>query len=280
LSRDYTLTEIITLPVLDTAGARALTQRLLAAARRESVVQADLLPTRKATHHQGPYDHLPEAVAAAREALETREAELAAASVAQLEGTRDLAKGRAADVRLDNGWAAFDLLCNAWERIPDHPEASAAAHQVRQVIYGQGLAFTQLPWEEEWAKSDERLTRLGQPDLTAAVSHVPGAAVFVKAIRDAQEAYGPAIGLTRTGQPQVPPPSLREPLANLTAAIRSYVLQTLAFGDAARVPKARALAEHLLLGLASWTGKKAAGPAAPAEAPPADPAATAAPVKV
>ena len=230
-----------------------------AAARHPAMVQAGIVPavarTRRRAAATDPFAHLPSTIARARQELEAREQELAAASAANLTARPDPTEGRAADVRLDSAWGALDLATGAWARIPSDADASTAARKLREILFGHGLKFTLEPWELEWAESDLRLRRMQEDDVQQALAQLPGLAPFVAALKRAQTDYGPAIGLTVPGQVAPTPPSLREPLANLSAAIRSYVLQVTAHGDAAHSDEAQTMAQHLLQGLATWEGR-------------------------
>ncbi|HEU4536130.1 MAG TPA: DUF6261 family protein [Polyangiaceae bacterium] len=257
-SRSYSALSLVALPRLSAADAVALGARLVAAAR----AQAGLPPSiGKAL---GRFEASLGALREARRLL--RETQAADPRVAA-----------AADARLDAGWAGFHSFLQGWARLPVPGKVDAQVAWARRLlddVYPEGLGFTQVRYVTEWAESQKRLDRLAEPEVAALVAALGGEA-FVEAIRDAFDAYGEALEMTTRRAEIKATLTLREPLEEVTTALRKYVLHVTSFADAGEDDAAAiALSDALLAPLVAWESAAPKGKGEPVEepAPPSQPA--------
>jgi hypothetical protein len=176
---------------------------------------------------------------------------------------------RAADVAVDTAIrATYDFL-QANLRLPADHEAPALALKISNVVFPDGLKFTQLPFKQEWGETDSRLRAVeADPSLEKAFAKI-GGTVFLANLRKAHQAYGKALGITSVKAGAPPVASLREPLDALRSAIKSYVLAVIANAPEDET-EAAAFRDDLLAPLAELQssgggrgrgeGKAAAGP--------------------
>jgi hypothetical protein len=179
MNRSFFAYDLVTLPRLSAPTALALGTELLTVFRLEANAPASL------QRAAGRLERALEVLRSSRQLL--LEAQALDASVPV-----------AADLRLDAGWSAFYLLLQAWAKLPvAGPGADGAkrAQHLLNVVYPEGLSFTQAPYKIEWAESQMRLDRLGEP---ANVDHVQrlGGEAFVAELREAYEGYGEALQIT------------------------------------------------------------------------------------
>jgi hypothetical protein len=94
-----------------------------------------------------------------------------------------------------------------------------------------------------------RTDALTERKLAGVFEELNGSA-FVTALKNAHEAYGKALGITKSKPQLSDPPEVRTALDAFAEALRSYVVQVVAFAYAGG-PKAKT-AETLLAPLADW----------------------------
>lgn len=261
MSRSFYAIDLVTLPRLSTPAAIALGADVLAKAR---AWQASLSPpvARALARLTRSFDDLHESAEAAQ-------------------GERDFDPARAfdTDLRVDAAWGGFQWFLQGWARMPfegEEAQKSSAARRLLDVVYPDGLRFTQLSYKIEWAESDVRLARLAQPENAALVALL-GAEPFVTTIGQAHVAYGEALGLTTGRVERKARVSTRERLSQFADALRTYAMVVAAHAaDSQDDPEAQALAEALLAPIVQWRSpggpRKVKVPVEPAPGPNDEPA--------
>ncbi|HEU4404719.1 MAG TPA: hypothetical protein VFS43_05450 [Polyangiaceae bacterium] len=235
MSRSFSAYHLISLPRLSAPTALALGTELVTAFRLQG--------------------EPPAALAKGAERLEGSLEALRSSRQRLLDAQKlDAGAAFAADLRLDAGWAALYLLLQAWAKLPDRGPGADGVGRARhliEIIFPQGLSFTQAPYKIEWAESQMRLDRLGEPENADHVRALGGES-FVAEIREAYEAYGEALQITAR-RAEAKAVRVREPLDEVVTALRRYVLAVAAYADERDDDEAaRALAEALLAPLAAW----------------------------
>ncbi|HEU4405886.1 MAG TPA: hypothetical protein VFS43_11520 [Polyangiaceae bacterium] len=173
-----------------------------------------------------------------------------------------LARGEA-DVRrfdrqLDNLWAAVQDRLLTFTLLADGDPQRALAEALVAALFPDGLAFLHLPYLEQHAESERRLARCVAEGLDPSLRALVGS-TFVDALVEAHAAYGRALGVG--APPAEGGRELRviEALRGVQAALRSYVLQLLAFAD--DEPAAVEAVRSALLPLDALRGAPAGAPA-------------------
>lgn len=245
--RYYGADDIISLPRLGTAGAVALGQGVITAAK----LQADLPPLimNRLTQLEAAYAEL-------HEALSEQERVLPDPSLA-----------RSADLAEDQAWSAFHDWLQGWTKLPAANAEKARA--MYPVLFPSRLKFTKLQYKLEWAEADARLTRIGSEGFDRIIEGL-GGKPLLDHLRQTHNAYGAALGITAQGAD----PStiaLREPLDRFLTKLRAYVLAVAAHADEADELSVT-LTESLLLPLHQWKSRpadtsSASPPTSPAAAP-------------
>jgi len=102
---------------------------------------------------------------------------------------------------------------------------------LRVVVRRLGLAFLRLPYEQQWAQSEQRLRQLADDELGNAVESLVGDFVLAE-LREAHAEYGRVLGITdaKAGAPVAP--NMLEQLRAVQQAIASYALQLVAAAHA------------------------------------------------
>ncbi len=132
-------------------------------------------------------------------------------------GTRDL---RHLDAALDGGWLGLREAIVARSRLPGHPLAERAA-ALAKTLFPDGLGFLRASYNEQWTLSQLHLERIAEEDLQPEIDAV-GAGEFVPYIRNAQIAFGEALGVGESGIPVDDTTALSRASANLGDAIADY----------------------------------------------------------
>lgn len=253
--RSYDPHHLVDLPALDSRSAGVLVAQLASAAAEAGRAQP-----------------LPDYLARALERVQ-----VAAHALAETQRDRLAAGGaepetvRSTDLEVDTGWACLNGFLSAFARLPDQLPQAQQARKLLAVLYPDGLRFTRLPAREEWAESDKRLTLMERDGLAPLIDAL-GGTPFLEHLRSAHSAYGVALGITAEKPVEPTAPLLGDQRRDLLGALRSYVLQVVAYGDRDE-GGSKALAEHLLRPLAEWQTQHPAG-TAPAKDPAAAPAET------
>jgi hypothetical protein len=170
----------------------------------------------------------------------------------------------------DNAFAAFHQFLSAWARLPT--DDGANARLVLNGLFPDGLRFTLLPYKQEWAEADARLRVLKEhPDYEQTVKKL-GGEPFVSHLARAHKNYGEILGVTVAAQEDdgSKPATVRETMASLLAATRTYAIRVMAHADPDD-DGASALSEDLLAPLIAWRDDRKAPRAADAPPPPAPP---------
>ncbi len=106
--------------------------------------------------------------------------------------------------------------------------SSARATQLLELVFGEGLAFLDAPYAQQWAESRKRLDEIRDNGLHDTFVELCGAE-FVDALEAAQERYGIALGMAN--ERSVPPPATLRFLRALRAAIAHFSIQVVACID-------------------------------------------------
>lgn len=253
MTREFSADSLVMLPKLNVDSGLALWQALRAGFAAEKKLPKFLQP--------------------AWQSVESKGAELS--RLAQLRLTDSGSKAppaekRKADSQVDNAVGALAQFLDSWARLPDTlPEAQLAA-AVRQSLFPDGTSFLKLPFEQEWAQIDRRVTLLKTEGLDKQIEKLGGMA-FVVHLREAHRAYGKALGLTAVPAGPSQPLMLGEQLEAFASALRSLVIKVTAYRDEEE-PETVALSERLLRPLLGWTSLAgragSAGEPAPIPTPP------------
>lgn len=256
MARSFTMSDLVQLPKLDAASAVTLVHRLL---------------TLAAQHKK-----LPAGVDKACKRLRERHGELEAALCERLAAPAgDSRRAQLADQAEDLALSALYDFLTAYSKLPESEPGSAVADRLLATLYPDGLKFTQLTYQKQWAETSARLQRIAADALHRDLKQL-GGEVFLKNLQQAHKEYGAALGVT---SPKASPASatapVRDPLQNLQEALRQYVLQVSALADPER-PATEEMATELLAPMSEWQSRPARGATAPPPAPPTAPSASAA----
>lgn len=225
--RSYAAQDVISLPTLSAAGAVALGQGLLTAAKAQPA--------------------LPTLIATRRGALEVAHQALHQAVSHKPPSPVDPSRTRSADIAEDNAWGAFHDWLFGWTKVK---QADAdAARDMYAALFPTRLKFTKLPYQLEWAEADTRLTRISSAAYEPIIEKL-GGKIILQQLRDAHREYGQALGITAEVEDSSTA-GVKEPLREFTATLRAYVLAVAAHAD----PKDEAsvaLTDALLAPLHRW----------------------------
>src|SRR5262249_29603983 len=124
---------------------------------------------------------------------------------------------------------------------------------IHEVLFPDGLRFTQLPYKLQWAASDVRLTQLKRDELDLVIREL-GGGPLLQALYRAHAAYGEALGITETSVRE-PTTSIRRAYEEVLDAMRAYVVTVVSTsrkGD----PASQDQAERLLKPLSDWPTRR------------------------
>src|SRR5512145_2409519 len=130
--RSYGADDLVALPRLGTAGAVALGQQLLTAAKAR--------PT------------LPSLIASRLAALEAAQIGLHQALSEQQPIAPDPQRAKHADLAEDQAWSALHDWLVGWTKL--RSTEADQARTIYAVLFPSRLKFTQLPYKHEWAEAD------------------------------------------------------------------------------------------------------------------------------
>lgn len=254
MGRTFERSDLVELPTLDAQSAYSLGQELLTQAAQEG-------------------RRLPSGIERARGRLSDQLAALHRVQQQRLGGPPiDSRRTRIADEGEDAGFAVLHGWLSALARLPATYPESEQAQAMLDVLFGDGLRFTQLPYKKEWAEAEARLARMSRDGFDKIIEALGGRSILHN-LRRAHDEYGRALGIT-SPSPEAELISLREPFDGVLAALRSYVLQAASYADAEDRPEALALVERLLAPLRSFAARKPAraeDPTNPTDPTPAGP---------
>lgn len=208
--QDLEPTRYLRTPILDVPGGVALGIALLTAAGKDLPAAAK------------------RAAKVLRQAVVALQGDWAAQRTAGLTTEEDK---RPADQRLDRVWAAVGARL---QTLADLPQTIAEAKQATQLyarLFPDGLAFLRLPYERQWAESEQRLKQLADEEMGAAVEELVGEFVLTE-LRDAHANYGRVLGITDAKPGAAVAPNLLEGLRVVQQAMTSYALQLIAAAHA------------------------------------------------
>lgn len=237
--RNFTPTDLVSLPRLSAREAFALGRALLAVVLRTA--------------------GLPNVIREAAADLESAIPALAAALPARRKSAPVL---READRVEDNAVAAIVALLKAWQRLPkeDYPrEVGLAARCLDVFLEGGTLDFLTFRPVVEHAEVQRRIENLQAQGLDRELRKL-GAGPFVDHLLAAHAAYGEACGITREVAKDESP-ALRAATLEVTDSLRAYVVAVVA-SVSRKKPETAGRADELLRPLSEWVS---AGPSGAAE---------------
>jgi hypothetical protein len=260
MARTFSAPELITLPRLSAGAALSLGTELVTVANAQR--------------------SLPAPIGKSKKRLEAALEELRGARRAAHEADAiDTSAAATADQTLDAGWSSFYSFLQAWAKLPGEGAARASfARRLLDLVYPDGLKFTQLGYKLEWAESQTRLDRLAEKANVALVKEL-GGELFVRVLREAHREYGVALKITEAKEEAKAAAKVRAPLDAFADALRRYALRVTSYAeDEDDDEAAGALAAKLLAPLATWrTAERRAGRLdvgeGPSPAAPEDPSA-------
>ncbi len=233
MARTFSAPELVTLPRLSAAAALSLGTELLTVANQRSL-PAPIVKAKKRLE------------AALGELRDTRRAAHAADAI-------DTSAAAAADQVLDAAWSSLYSFLQGWAKLPGEGAARASfARRLLDLVYPEGLRFTQLGYKLEWAESQTRLDRLAEKANASLVKEL-GGEVFVRVLREAHRTYGAALKITEEKEEAKAAAKVRAPLDAFADALRRYALRVTSYvDDQDDDEEATALAAKLLAPLSTW----------------------------
>lgn len=211
--QDLEPTRYLRTPILDVPGGVALGIALLTAA---GAAGKDLPVAAK------------RAAKVLRQAVVALQGDWAAQRTAGLTTEEDK---RPADQRLDRVWAAVGVRLQTVAELPQTIAEAKQATQLYARLFPDGLSFLRLPYERQWAESEQRLKQLADEELGAAVEELVGEFVVAE-LRDAHADYGRVLGITNAKPGAAVAPNLLDQLRVVQQAMTSYALQLVAAAHA------------------------------------------------
>lgn len=208
--QDLEPTRYLRTPILDVAGGVALGIALLTAAGKDLPVAAK------------------RAAKVLRQVVVVLQSDWAAQRNAGVATEQDK---RPADQRLDRVWGAVGVRLQTLAELPHTIDQARQAAQLYARIFPDGLAFLRLPYERQWAESEQRLAQLADEELGAAVEELVGAFVLTE-LRAAHANYGQILGITDAKPGAAVAPNLLDQLRVVQQAMTSYALQLVAAAHA------------------------------------------------
>lgn len=186
-------------PVLNTASGYALACALISAMPSE----------------------VPDMIRRTAEAMHSHARALQVAWIAQ-EKSASTVDRRGIDLWLDLGWSAIVGRLDSYATLPkDKYPLAVRAAEIRGILLAKdGLAFVNLPYDEEWAESAKRISKITEQGLGSDLDRICGPE-FQENLLAAHEAYGKVAGTTQKLD-KVEKALTAEPLRNLQIAIGRY----------------------------------------------------------
>ncbi len=138
---------------------------------------------------------------------------------------------RPADQRLDRVWAAVAMRLESVAALTEVVTESKQAGELYAQLFPTGLDFLKLPFEREWAQSEQRMEQLADGDVRGPLEALVGAFVLNE-LRDAHANYGRVLGITTARGKSTVAPNLLDPLRTVQQGISAYALQVIAAAHA------------------------------------------------
>jgi predicted mannosyl-3-phosphoglycerate phosphatase (HAD superfamily) len=120
---------------------------------------------------------------------------------------------------------------------------------MHSVIFPSGLKFTQLPYKQEWAEAQARLSRITSEGYDKEIQKLGGKPLLDQLLA-AHKDYGVSLGIT-VGEQDQTTVRLRESLLAFNKYLRAYVVAVTAHTDPDDAASG-ALAEALLAPMHKW----------------------------
>jgi hypothetical protein len=124
------------------------------------------------------------------------------------------------DLPLDSGWIGLRMALEAVARLTGTSEADRATVILARAL-PNGTDFVRFPFEEEWAESENLLTRIAEEGLDTDIEALVGPA-FLTFIGSAHAAFGEALGLGTTARELPDTTAVAEAVGNVAYAIAEY----------------------------------------------------------
>jgi hypothetical protein len=171
---------------------------------------------------------------------------------------------RVVDVWVDNAWSAVAGRVDSYTWLPkDKVPLVARAEEIHAHLFSDGLAFLNLPYDEEWAESAKRIKKIEELGLARDIERVVGPE-FLPNLLAAHEAYGKVAGTTEPTA-VASKSSLAEPLRNLQTSVGRYARQWAAAAEDS--PELMAMARAALAPIDRLRERQVPTGAAEAEVP-------------
>lgn len=109
------------------------------------------------------------------------------------------ASARDHDLALDRSWAAMQSRLLDWinvGKVDDDDDEAERAAKLNALLFPTGLEFLRLPYVEQWAESERRITLIDTDKLGSDLDDLVDART-VKRLRGAHEDYGRVLGITQ-----------------------------------------------------------------------------------
>lgn len=243
MARDLSPISLVALPRLSASGTVVLSKMIKVAAAEEK--------------------RLPKGIATALLAVEKRHGTLSAALQAQLAAAAAPPDTKAADGDEDNGVGAVYDFLSAWARLPEetYPQV-AVAKRALATLFPTGTGFLRAEYAVEWAEVNRRIERMQKDGIDTQIGKL-GGEPFVEHLLAVHAAYGKALGITeKSSEGRASDAGIADPLRELQAALRIYVVKVVAHIDADD-PESEALAARLLAPIAEYESRLAGPNPAP-----------------
>lgn len=253
MTRWKTDNEMVQLPIMSAADAVALGTALETRARDAP----------------GP---LPPGIGSALNDLgDSRRALARATQLRMQEDSADSGRRSAADRVLDGVWAGTESWCLGFLRLPLTPRSEPfidSAQTLMDKLFADGLKFIQLRFRVQWFESQNRIDIIDELGLERHFELL-GGRIYLDTLREAQQEYGDALGITDRNEP-VDLPSVRDALEVFRSALRRYVVRVFAHVEP-RQPATQKLADELLAPLKQWRSAPSSPSRQPGEEPDGEP---------
>ena len=240
MERSYTARDLIQLPRLSAREAVVLITEIETASQQAKVVlRLKVLPA--------PLQRALDRMLTGRDTL--------AAVLAPQTAEGDTQAKRKADRAVDNGWAALHAWLSGWCLLPaeKNPHLDEMV-TLRELVFGKGLQFTQLPYKIEWQESKARLDAIARDGHARTLTKL-GGGPFLEHLNEAQAAYGEVLGVTKI-LPELTETDIRSRQLAAMDAMRVFVTRASAHADP-EVDGSEALAEKLLAPVVRWESRSA-----------------------
>ena len=151
-----------------------------------------------------------------------------------------------ADTHVDEAVKALAGFLKSVAKLPD-AKGGGKALRLERALFGDGsLQWISMAYEDQWAEVKSRLDLIAAENLDETIDELGGHAILEN-LKDAQAAYGKALGITAEKAPKPLTASVREPFLVAIDALRRYMAVVIGHGtDADEKPEAGELAALLL----------------------------------